>query len=245
MSERIALIAAMEREIAPLVRDWRRTRLQVEGQGFRPAFESDRAIVVCSGIGPAPARRAAEALIAAEHPGVLVSVGLAGALDPRWEVGAILQPQVVIDAESGESFAAEGRGTLITVGKTLDVKGKQALRQRYHADAADMEAAAVAAVAERNGLAFRAVKAISDDVALPLLAFDAFIDAHGDLHTGQIALAAALRPWLWLVLWRLRANAARASEELCRVLAHLVVQHESAPVARQPGPAEPVKQDSR
>jgi adenosylhomocysteine nucleosidase len=256
MSERIAIIAAMEREIAPLVRGWQRLRLTVKAHAFGGAearssgngaaepellaYESHRAVAVISGIGGVHARRAAEAVIASERPCVVISAGFAGALDPRLGVGAILQPETVWDAASGESFCAEGRGVLASTESILDAAGKGEVIRRYRADAVDMEAAAVAGAARRHEVRFLAVKAISDDPGFPMPRFEPFIDARGDLHTGRLTLSAVTRPALWPVLWRLRANTLHASRELCLALTVLIRQGNSGLAAPAPG-----KQDSR
>ncbi len=245
MSDRVGIVAAMAREIAPLVRDWKQTHLPLDGQHSRPAFECDSAIAVCSGIGAVPARRAAEALALAERPRVLISAGFAGALDSHRRVGSILQPEIVMDLSSGQHFAAQGEGTLASVDKVLDARGKGELRARCAADAVDMEAAAVAAVARKHGLPFLAIKAISDDTSFPMPSFGAVLDQGGELRWGHFAWMLVRQPSLWPILWRLRANAAIASRELCRALAGLIQQPGIALLPFSPTVPETVKQDAR
>ena len=57
---RIAIVAALEREVRPLVKQWRMTEKQHDQRRFQ-FFENDRAVLVCGGIGGEAARRATEA----------------------------------------------------------------------------------------------------------------------------------------------------------------------------------------
>ena len=66
---RVAIVAALEREVRPLVREWRRVRGKYDGRRFR-FFEKDDVVLVCGGIGAGAARRAAEAVIAIYAPQV-------------------------------------------------------------------------------------------------------------------------------------------------------------------------------
>ena len=73
MPERVAIVAAMKREIHPLVHRWE--RVQVDGlRGWRHG----NVLVVCGGIGAGPAQRAAEMVVAAFRPDLLISAGFAG-----------------------------------------------------------------------------------------------------------------------------------------------------------------------
>src|SRR5689334_7328930 len=96
----IAIIAALERELAPLVRNWRSTRLTEEGRSFR-LFEHENLVAFAGGIGPEAARIAAAAVIRYRQPQVLLSAGLAGALVRSLKVGSVIAPAIVIDAASG------------------------------------------------------------------------------------------------------------------------------------------------
>ena len=60
---KLAIVAALEREVRPLVKDWRVAEKEHEGRRFR-FFEQGETVLVCGGIGAEPARRAAEAVFA-------------------------------------------------------------------------------------------------------------------------------------------------------------------------------------
>ena len=228
MSVEIAIIAAMEREVRSLVRRWPRRDL-VAGDLTLPAFAGDGVLVICSGIGGRLARRAAVAVFASHRPRVVVSAGLAGALDSSLEVGTILQPATVVDAATGARFnACGGSGVMVSVPSVLDRDAKSRLAGSYGAVAADMEAAAVALVAGQNGCPFIALKAISDEAGFPMPSFQRWIDARGRIRTARLLLDSALRPAHWLALERLGVNSSHASRELSRALAHLIEREGAA-----------------
>src|ERR1700741_4462921 len=96
----VAIVAALEREIWPLVRHWHVSEREYSGRRFR-VFESEERVAVCGGIGPQAARRAAAAIISLYRPVLVLSVGFAGALDERLRVGDVFEPRQVIDANDG------------------------------------------------------------------------------------------------------------------------------------------------
>src|SRR5256885_15632518 len=97
---KIAIVAAIERELSPLIRSWRPTKLAHGGREFT-FYESDYAVAVCSGMGAECARRGAEAIVANYSPELLISAGLAGALVAELHVGDSGFPATVIDARDG------------------------------------------------------------------------------------------------------------------------------------------------
>ena len=91
ISVKIAMVAALEREVRPLIKHWRRAEREHEGCRFK-FFENGDAVLVCAGVGAEAARRATEAVIALYQPGQVQSVGFAGGLDPALRVGEIVSP---------------------------------------------------------------------------------------------------------------------------------------------------------
>ena len=105
---RLAIVAALEREVRGLVKNWKVVTQQYEGRVFR-FYESQRAIVVCGGIGAEAARRASEAVVKLYRPEMLISAGFAGAPAPQMKVGQIFLPSRVIDAKDGSSTQVDWR----------------------------------------------------------------------------------------------------------------------------------------
>lgn len=218
LEPRIAIVAALEREVRPLIRKWRVTEKEHEGRSFR-FFEKDEFVLVCGGIGREAARRAASAVIALFAPRVIYSAGFAGALDPELRVGDLLRPARVIDVNDGSSATASGgEGVLVSFAAVANPEQKAKLRQSFAAQAVDMEAAAVARAAESRGVEFRAIKVISDPHDFVFPSIEKFVDANGNFSEFQFALFAAVRPWLWPQVFRLMRNSTRASAALCASL---------------------------
>jgi adenosylhomocysteine nucleosidase len=215
---RVAIVAALEREVRPLVKDWSVSDREHDGRRFR-FFENEDVVVVCGGIGQAAARRAAEAVIALFAPEAVYSAGFAGALDEGLKVGDVVRPKIVINARDGSRAVVEGgEGVMVSFGSVASPEQKRKLRESFDALAVDMEAAAVARSAEAHGVEFGAVKAISDEVDFEFPAMERFVDAEGRFREGSFALWAAVRPWVWGRVIRLAMNSSRVSIALCKSL---------------------------
>jgi adenosylhomocysteine nucleosidase len=213
--KKIAIIAALEREVRPLIKHWRRVENEHDGRSFT-CFENESVVLVCGGIGAEAARRAGEAVVKRYQPELLVSAGFAGALHPKLKVGDVFLPARIIDAkDSSRTEIGLGQGTLISVASVASSEQKARLVAAYGAQAVDMESAAVAVTAHKHGLAFAAVKAISDDAKFEMPPVDRFVAADGKFKTKAFAEFAAVRPWLWMRLVHLSWNSARASRALC------------------------------
>lgn len=215
---RIAIVAALEREVRPLVKQWRASEREHAGRSFR-FFEKDDAVLVCGGIGVEAARRAAEAVIALYSPAVVYSAGFAGALDPGLKVGDVVHPARVINAGDGSSVSlSEGKGVLVSFASVASPEQKAKLRESFGAQAVDMEASAVACAAEARGVDFAVVKAISDEFDFTFPSLERFVDSDGQFMEARFALFAALRPWFWPQVVQLASNGKRASRALCEWL---------------------------
>jgi adenosylhomocysteine nucleosidase len=212
---KLAIVAALEREVRPLIRNWRVREQDAGGRRFR-FFEKDDIVLVCGGIGAESARRAAEAVIAFYAPKMVCSAGFAGALDPGLRVADIIQPRRVVNAGDGSSVKLNrGEGVLVTFGAIASPAQKTKLRDSFGAQAVDMEAAAVARAAEARGVGFAVVKVISDKFDFSFPAMERFVDSNGRFLEGRFAAFAGLRPWLWPQVLRMARNSGRASRALC------------------------------
>ena len=215
---RLAIVAALEREVRLLVKSWLVTEKEYDGRRFR-FFENGEVVLVCGGIGAAAARRAAEAVIAVFDPEAVCSAGFAGALDPKLKVGDLVRPSTVINAGDGSRTLLEyGEGILVSFGSVASPVQKSKLRESFGAGTVDMEAAAVARSAQARGKKFTVVKAVSDEIDFEFPAMEGFVDAEGKFSEGRFAWHAAIRPWLWPRVMRLARNGSRASRALCAYL---------------------------
>jgi adenosylhomocysteine nucleosidase len=216
---KIAIIAAMEREIAPLVRGWQRGTLS-SGERKFVIFDRDQVVAAVSGIGCKNAELAARAVVAQHRPALLISVGLAGALIRSLKVASVFTPNVVVDAVDGAEYrcAADPNhvsgGVLVTAVEIAGVEAKRKMVDRFHGLVVDMEAAGVARVAQQEQIGFRCLKAISDEADFVMPPMGKFLNATGEFQTGKFASWVALRPWQWARVAALAQNSKRAISAL-------------------------------
>ena len=131
-----------------------------------------RVVCVANGPGFLLARKAVE--VASERMtsiSRLLSIGLCGALNPAYGKGDIFVAERIRVAETGDMYRAEVpearrrhvRGLLVSMDRVAQTPAeKAALRKEHDADAVDMEAGAVAAQAQRLGVAFACIRVVSD-----------------------------------------------------------------------------------
>jgi adenosylhomocysteine nucleosidase len=227
-SFKIVVIAALEREVAPLVKGWRVLDDSVDA-AYRKYARRETA-VVCAGMGARAARRAADAAVYQYKPQLLVSAGLAGALVPDLKVGDAIIPSVIINSATGDRYpTGHGSGVLVTASGMAGVEAKRLLARQHEAQLVDMEAAAVAQVAQQHGVAFTAVKAVSDEVDFDLPDLEPFVDSNGRFLTSRFISHIAFRPRMWAVVRKLAANSDLACVKLCTVLKNLIEEAKENP----------------
>lgn len=226
---RVAIISAMPGELKPLVRGWRHER--ADGVDlWRWSFQDESGvdgewIAVCAGAGADAARRA---FAAAERCGPLdrvISTGWAGALSEDYQPGQAFWAAGTIDALTGERFAAAepfaaepSNVWLVTSPRVADAAEKQRLASTYGAALVDMEAAAVARLAEARGIPFACVKGVSDGFRERLPDLNRFIGAHGQFLLARFILFAVFRPWCWPALQRMGENSSKAAQAIAAAL---------------------------
>ncbi len=224
-NSRIAILAALPREVAPLVRDWPVSN--VSRREGTSVWECDRAIVACAGMG---SKRVTRALELAELRGPLdlvISVGYAGALRTGMTIDRVYWPAIIIDATTGERFECnDGNGTLVTTDHGVGREEKLELAARWGADLVDMEAATVARLAQKRNLPFRALRAISDQVEDKLPDLGRFTDERGGFREASFAAYIALHPWLIPSAIKLGRQSAQASQSIAQALRQFLQQAE-------------------
>lgn len=224
---RIAVIAALPGELKALVRGW--SRAAAAGRGvhlWERSTGADTVVAVCAGMGAEAARRAFAAAEAGGRLDVVLSVGWAGALDATWVPRACGVMTEIVDARTGERFRlAEGERVLrlVTAARVVDAAEKVRLAKTYGAAMVDMEAAAVARLAEMRGTPMVCLKAISDGVGARLPDINPFIDAMGQMRMAAFLGYIALRPRYLLALMELGRNSTRAAGALAEAIERFLV----------------------
>lgn len=223
---RIALIAALPSELRPLVRRWPR-----QGQVATGRVGNLDAVAVAAGIGEQAVTRACEHLLAgsANAPiDTLVSLGYAGSLSCGLRPPDAVLVREVIDARTGETFAADPAPhppagglkpqRLITLDHVAHPEEKRRLAETHQATLVDMEAAVVARFARTHSLGFFCLKAITDGPGDELPDFDLFTNPQGQLKTAAFAAWAFFHPRYWRILGELEKNSRAAAHQLANLL---------------------------
>jgi adenosylhomocysteine nucleosidase len=219
MPARVAIIAALPREVAALVRGVA-PDARLRRQGIHLYHLAD-AVVVVAGMGAARVALAVEAAMAAGSITMLVSTGLAGGCSANVAAGDVAEASVVIDANTGERFLTGRTGVVLATADAIaNIHEKARLAATYQATLVDMEAATVARLATAHGLAFRAIKGVSDahDFSFEWAATAPFADKHGHFRTAAFSLYIALRPHYWGKAMQLGRDSTRALKALTRRL---------------------------
>lgn len=224
MSERVAIIAAMPGELMPLVRGWHhetRNRIDV----WTHKHEEGEWVAACAGAGQDAARRA---LAEVEKDGPadhIISVGWAGALAEDCRPASVHRVSRVIDVRTGERYHADAPGCdciLVTTPQVVDETEKRRLAASYSALVVDMEAAALARLAEARGVPFVCIKGVSDELTARLPDLNRFIAPDGRFRLTAFVLFAALRPWYWPALLRMGENSKKAAQGIAQSLHDLL-----------------------
>ena len=224
--EPLIAVAAEPLEFLGLLRRARRVRRP----GWPLAFvrEADiggrRWVLAAHGPGPRLARHAAQtSLDRCGGRAVLLSTGFCGGLAPALRPGDVFIAREIIDSATGARYAAlpvqaapeACTGLLWSQDRVAATAEEKAEIRRRGADAVDMEAAAVAAEADRRRVPFHCVRVVSDAAVggLPM-DFNAFRDAEGRFSRTRITRFALLHPSKVVPLFRFRRECRRAADLL-------------------------------
>ena len=184
------------------------------------------ATLVANGAGGRAAVAGTLAALAAGRYRAVVSTGFAGGLDPALRVGdAFLADSVLCAGQTYRTHLPKGlpprtrRGSLVTVDEVAGTVRSKRRLARLGADAVDMEAGSVAAVAADQGLPFYCVRAISDHARQDLpLDFNRAIRPDGAFSAWNLVGQAAVRVGSWPDLFRLWRGSALAARTVARCL---------------------------
>ena len=249
--ETIGLIAAMTQESSALLQFVPR-REKVSLKRFSAArFQlTNRAcLLATSGIGIERATDCARSLVASAHPQLLISFGIAGAVNANldigdvvvstgncaWESGAPtpLHPLAALSKQAWDAAAHDlqpERVQLVT-GIAITTRGSQVIP-----DAAasltnpilEMETAGIARVAAESGTPFLSIRSISDGPRAPIpIDLEAVMDEQYDLRIGKLLGMVVRHPRLFGKLPPMMQNSAKAAR-CCAVAVFAVLNQPSA-----------------
>ena len=237
--ETIGFIAAMRQEADPFLQLLRGAEMPVperlgEFSCFRFRMAGRACLLVRSGIGLVRAVSAASALVEAEKPSLLVSFGVAGAIQEGVRVADVVVaesaalldegvPGQVLPCASLSAVALKAvtdvvreRGARLFSGTTISTSGPQATRAQAAGIAnpvMEMETHGIAQIAARFGIPLLAIRAVSDSLEEPLpFNLEEFTDAACNLRVAAFIAHAIRHPRILPLLVRLQRNTRAAAE---------------------------------
>jgi adenosylhomocysteine nucleosidase len=219
---RVAIIAALNREVAPLVHR-NNGRYKCDSLSYPKGIDvwtSEDTVIAIAGMGEGRASLAFEAALSTGPISEIISAGWAGACLLGQSVGSVVKPSTIVNARTGERFqCAGGDGSVLaTVASFAGTEEKHRLNATYGATAVEMEAATVARLAQMHGLPFRAIKAISDTSDFDFPEIERFHTLDGQFREAAFGAYVMLRPWLWRPVLHMAKGSKLAAESLCAEL---------------------------
>jgi adenosylhomocysteine nucleosidase len=217
MTGRTVLIAALPRELAPLVGGSKPERGMLAA-GIH-LYRNQDFIAVAAGMGADRVARGFEAAMTLGGISEVISIGLAGSCVKTLIPGEVVEAGLVVDVRTGERYRTERENgpMLVSTNEIASVQEKARLAASYGASLVDMEAATVGRLARAHGLRFRAIKGISDAHDFELASLGQFTGKRGEFRTAAFALHTAVRPATWGKTITLGRNSGKALAALAVV----------------------------
>jgi adenosylhomocysteine nucleosidase len=234
--EPIGLIVAMTEECHSLLRrvqGWEKCYLGLL-RGYRFRLGDRDCLLIQSGIGLKRAGDAARALIEKASPQLLISFGVAGAVEDGLNIGDVVSVRSAALLEQGipglpVSLATlsdpahraigdvlQRRGARLVFGTALTTRGSQIVRKEpseMENPVLEMETFAIARAAAEYGVPLMALRGVSDNPKEPLpIDPDVVMDENSRLRLGKLIGVLLRHPKITLQFSRLRRNTAVAAE---------------------------------
>jgi len=256
----IGLIAAMPEEIRPLLRlAGKYRREKIDGyEAYRFTYGKEKVLLVKSGMGLENAAAAALALVNTK-PCIVVNFGFCGALKEGIQVGDIIVAQRILlnrenlfspqsgiveedarllsrhlaDALNGNDFCIHG-GAFVTAAEIMNKYEMASLVPAWAPNPVlEMETAAVAKAAAKEGVPFLALRGVSDDASEELgFSISELTDARMKVRIGKVLLTVARKPWIIPQMLQLARNSRKAGANLALAIAVMLEDTDELPLKR-------------
>jgi len=165
---RIAFVFAMPIELAPLVRELSLTETEIGGVPMHTGAIDGREIVaIVTGMGTDLATAGTRRLLDAVPVKWVLVVGITGALESETPIGTLVNPEIVVNSETGREFRPtpliEGtpHGKMWTTNVMTDPRDLDSLLAQG-VISLDMETAAIAHLCDTRGIPWTVLRVISD-----------------------------------------------------------------------------------
>ncbi len=240
--ETIGLIAAMTQESGALLRCIQGGKPVALGALQGAAFElSGRTcLLVTSGMGVRRAAQAARALVETNTPRLLISFGIAGAVEADLEIGDVILAEAFCRLDQGvpgplqplapwpeaareaAAQALTGRGARLFAGTAVTTGGSQMTENQLRGlrrPVLEMETAGIAQAAVEKGIPLLSLRAISDGPRAPI-PFDLgeMMDDDANLQAGKMLKAVIRHPGILLQSGRMMRNTKIAADNAAAAL---------------------------
>jgi adenosylhomocysteine nucleosidase len=232
----IGLIAAMKEESAALLRLAQPVKRIKLGsfRAFKFELSGQECVLLTSGMGMRRAREATRCLLESASPRLLISFGIAGAVEPELEIGDVVtagsvcmlvggahdlaQPLAVFPEESMQAMQAilAQRNARLFAGTAVTTAGSQLPAERaveMKHPILEMETAGIAQAAAEKGIPLFSIRAISDGPKAPMpIDLGEIMDEDANYKIGKMLLALIRNPGMLLQARRLMRNTRIAAD---------------------------------
>jgi adenosylhomocysteine nucleosidase len=240
--ETIGLIAAMSHEskaLLRLIKEPRRIRLG-PFRGVRFQIMERDCVLVTSGMGLKRAADATRALLATANPRLLISFGIAGAVNADLDIGDVVaanssylmengstgefRPLASLSEEAREAAAQalQAVGRRLVTGSTLTTRGSQAGPEGFEGlnnPVLEMETAGIAEAAAEAGIPLLSLRSISDGPREPIpLDLEAVMDEEYNFRIGKMLKIVLRHPGILLRSRQMMQNSEKAAEHAATAL---------------------------
>jgi adenosylhomocysteine nucleosidase len=208
--------------------------------------------LLTSGMGMRRAAHATQALVEAARPQLLVSVGIAGAVETDLEIGDVvvsensclldkdgqpgpLQPLMRLSEPAWQAVenALKPSGARLYSGTAITTRGAQFVQQapgRLNHPILEMETGGIAGAAAEMGVALLSLRAISDGPRAPIpFDLEEMMDEQDNLRTGEIIKAVLGHPGRLPQLVQMGRNSRKAAD--AAALALVAALSQPGPIA--------------
>lgn len=198
-------------------------------------------VLVRSGVGRQRAEDATLQVIDRFQPETLISIGYAGAVQPKLNVGDLVIADSIIEEKENGNYSPDSDwlvrakdvscpngvkavvGGLLTVDKVIhDPLSKQEIGKNYSVQAVEMETSAIAKVAEEKDVPFLSVRVISDRLDQELLDSSTFLGSDGEISTLKAGWYVLTHPGSIKSALSLRTQTQIATQAMTRFLSDLL-----------------------
>jgi adenosylhomocysteine nucleosidase len=244
MGQCIAIIAALKEELKGI-----RRGIELKSQltlnsflHYQGTYRDREVVLALSGMGEENAREATKVLLDHFSPLALISIGIAGAVDPRLGIGDLVigQKLVVHDSPNTAVLSDEGlvkiastachnlslkayTGDLITVGEVISTREKKReIFLQTNALAVEMESAFVGLEAAQRKCPFLVLRSISDTADYSFRVEVSEVTDNGELNPVKLLKYSLRHPIALWELGKMRTNMIKATHRLNRLVQELI-----------------------